>query len=314
MTKKMTSSTLLVFLMTIAAMLAVPAAVAAQSGVHVVTTTTTETETETEEDLVLFRRDSFSSPSSSVSALILLVNNEEEKERVSFTMLRGGVGGGGASASVSNSNSDDNDMVKFPPIPPIHPHHTGSVHYSSVMNADGTTTYRRDITAPCDYGMLLFNVGPALDNLPYQYDLYGDVYLWSDNGGLCLFYPTYTGYQTSTAGPFWKLGYDPTTVNFADLTSGFRHMHRISSRIDAPGGGTAHKNSKAIDKQRAGDYIIMAHHNFYSIEYYKQLKHFVNSWVTDTTTNTKTTIANTTTTTAAVTAARTTTATATELS
>lgn len=303
MTKTMTSTTLLVLLMALAAMLAVPAAVAAQSGVHVVTTMTeTETETETEEDLVLFSRASLSSQSSSVSvsasSLTLLVNNEEEKEELSSTMLRGG-----GVSGVSNSD----DMVKFPPIPPIHPHHTGSVHYSSVMNADGTTTYRRDINAPCDHGMLLFNVGPALDNLPYQYDLYGDAYLWSDNGGLCLFYPTYTGYQTSTAGPFWKLGYDPTTVNFEGLDPDFRHMHRISSRIDVPEGGTAHNNSKAIDKQRAGDYIIMAHHNFYNIEYYKQLKHFVNSWVTDTTTNMKTTIANTTTTTAVTTARSTTT-------
>ena len=246
-------------------MLAVPAAIAAQSGVNVATT---------EEDLMLSRVTSRDSSFTS-SPLTLLVN-EEEKEKAS-SVLRGG----------SNSAADSDAAVKFPPIPPIHPHHTGSVHYSSVMNADRTTTYRRDINAPCDYGMLLFNVGPALDDLPYQYDLYGDAYLWSDNSGLCLFYPTYGGYQTSTAGPFWKLGYDPTTVNFADLTPGFRHMHRISSRIDIPADGAADKNSKAIDQKRAGDYIIMAHHNFYSIEYYKQLKHFVNTWVTETnTTNT----------------------------
>lgn len=162
------------------------------------------------------------------------------------------------------------------PIPPIHPVHTASVHYTSRMDPDGTTTYRRDITVPCDYGMLLFNVGPAEDNLPYDYDIYGDVYLWSDNNGLCILWPTYRGFQESKAGPFWKLGYDPMTVNFGNLEPPFDSMHRISSRILDP--AHAQNHSHAIDDNRAGDYIIVAHHNFYDINYYKQLKAFVNAW------------------------------------
>lgn len=176
--------------------------------------------------------------------------------------------------------------LNFPPIPPIHPRHTGSVHYSSIMNSDGTTTYRRDINAPCDHGMLLFNIGPARDDMPYRYELYGDAYLWSDNGGLCLLYPSYTGYQLSEHGPFWKLGYDPMTVNFGDLGPHFERMHRISSRIIVPADGSARKNSHAIDPHKAGDYIIMAHHDFYDTQYYKELKQFVNGWETDAETET----------------------------
>eukprot|EP00536_Pseudo-nitzschia_multiseries_P010270 jgi/Psemu1/307166/fgenesh1_kg.307_\ len=223
-------------------------------------------ESETEDALVVLdgtTGDSVSyAPRSQPLTLIPAETYAEETKEI-LTMLRGG--------------SNDKGL-ELPPIPPIHPRHTGSVHYSSVMNSDGTTTYRRDINAPCDYGMLVFNVGPAQDTMPYKYELYGDAYLWSDNAGLCILYPSYTGYQLSTAAPFWKLGYDPMIVNFKDLGSEFGHMHRISSRILAPGDGSAHKNSIAINKHTAGDYVIMGQHDFYSIQYYKQLKQFINSW------------------------------------
>lgn len=233
---------------------------------------------------------------------LMLLAKQEVEERFS-SMLRGS---GGASGSADESEAismmtngetkkettqgggGDDSGVELPPIPPIHPHHNGSVQYTSRMNADGTTTYRRDIKAPCDYGMLLFNVGPALDELPYEYDIYGDVYLWSDNLGLCVLYPTYDGYQESDDGPFWHLGYDPMTVNFGDLNPNVSHMHRISSRIGVPPG--ARNKSKTIDRERAGDYIIMAHHDFYSIDYYKVLKKYVNGW--NSTTSIATGIAN----------------------
>jgi len=168
--------------------------------------------------------------------------------------------------------------LEFPPIPPIHPHHIGSVTYSSGMEADGTVTYRRDIHAPCNYGMLLFNVGPSQDDFPYHYDLYGDAYLFSDNGKLCILYPMYTGYQVSPYGPFWRPGYDPTTVKFGDLVPGNRHMHRISSRILSPPSGNATQHSEEINRKKAGDYVIMGKHDFYGINFYKQLKDYVNSW------------------------------------
>jgi len=255
-------------------------------------------EVETEDAFVLTLLDgNRDSPSVQWSPLTLLATEMENKETDTDTdtetegissMLRGG-----------SSSKRATDALQFPPLPPIHPHHTGSVHYSSVMNPNGITTYRRDITAPCDYGMLVFNIGPAPDNMPYKYDVYGDAYLWSDNGSLCLLYPSYTGYQISAKAPFWKLGYDPMTVNFGDLSSDFRRMHRISSRVLVPADGSARKNAGAIDKNRAGDYIIMGHYNFYSIDYYKQLKHFVNAWgmeqeiETDTITVTNEPIANT---------------------
>lgn len=180
----------------------------------------------------------------------------------------------------SSSLRGNKDSLNLPPIPPIHPVHDGAVMYSSMMEADGTVTYRRDIHAPCDNGMLLFNVGPSKDELPYPYDLYGDAYLWSNNGGLCILYPTYTGYQTSTYGPFWRPGIDPTTVKFTNLIARFQSMHRISSRILAPRDG-ADQHSKEINPKKAGDYIIMAKGDFYTIDYYKGLKAFVNSWGQD---------------------------------
>ena len=191
----------------------------------------------------------------------------------SSSSLRGG--------SIDARQKDNIDEgLELPPIPPFHPVHTGQVHYSSVMDADGTVTYRRDIEAPCDYGMLVFNIGPASDDLPYLYDVYADAYLWSDNGSLCVLYPTYTGYQVSTNGPFWRPGYDPTTIRFGDLVADARHMHRISSRILRPAtGATEHSNS--INKTKAGDYIIMGRYNFYKINFYKNLKNYVNGWGPD---------------------------------
>jgi len=191
----------------------------------------------------------------------------------SAIMLRGG-GTAAAAAAVA---------LSLPPIPPIHPHHTGSVHYSSIMN-NNHISYRRDITAPCDNGMLVFTVGVAAKELPYEYDLYNEAYLWSDNAGLCIFYPMYSGYQLSNT-PFWTLGIDPETVTFTNLIIDPSSMHRVSSRqlhnIKDP-------TSDGIDKNKLGDYVIMAHHDFYNIAYYKQLKAYINSLKTKTTTTTTT--------------------------
>merc|ERR1712194_254395 len=78
-------------------------------------------------------------------------------------------------------------------------------------------------------------------------------------------------------GPFWRPGYDPTTVRFENLLADPRHMHRISSRILQPAAG-ATEHSKSISKLVAGDYIIMGHHNFYGINFYKKLQDFVHRW------------------------------------
>ena len=153
-------------------------------------------------------------------------------------------------------------------IPPIHPKHQGSVKYSSIQKADGSILYRRDINAPCDNGMLLFSVGPARKDLPYQYDVYDDAYLFSKNDGLCILYPSYTGYQTADF-PFWR-AMDPMTVVIKPCD--VHKMHRISSRIVGP------ETNRTIDAGKVGDYIIIGKHNFYNPHYYQQLKATVNSW------------------------------------
>jgi len=175
------------------------------------------------------------------------------------------------------------------PIPPFHPHHSGSVQYSSVMN-NGHISYRRDVNAPCDDGMLIFTVGVAAKELPYEYDLYNEAYLYSDNAGLCILYPTYVGYQLSST-PWWTVGVDPTTVIFTNLRLDPSSMHRVSSRqlptIQNP-------TTDGIDPEKLGDYVIMAKHDFYNIDYYKQLKAYINSWKTTTTTSTMSTQKDTT--------------------
>jgi hypothetical protein len=118
--------------------------------------------------------------------------------------------------------------------------------------------------------MLLFNVGPAKNDLPYTYDIYDDAYLFSNNNDLCLFYPTYKGYQTANY-PFWEPE-DPRTITIKPLDA--RTFHRISSRILKPYNST----EKKIDPLRAGDYIIIGTHDFYSVRYFQQLKATVQNW------------------------------------
>lgn len=189
------------------------------------------------------------------------INDDKEENRTKM-MLRG------------SKSGDSTGIAQIPPIPPFHPHHDGSVHYSSIMN-NGVVSYRREINAPCDYGMLIFTVGVANKELPYEYELYNEAYLWSDNAGLCILYPTYQGYQVSNE-PFWKLGVDPETVTFTNLIADPSSMHRVSSRelkVQNP-------TISGIDKSKLGDYVILARHNFYDVNYYKQLKRFINSWKT----------------------------------
>jgi len=210
-----------------------------------------------------------------ISPLMISSSNSFSSTSASASMLRGTA----VEAAVSKSSSSQS-LLSLPPIPPIHPHHSGSVHYSSMMT-NGQITYRRDISAPCDNGMLVFTVGVAAKELPYEYDLYNEAYLWSDNAGLCILYPTYNGYQLSNT-PFWTLGIDPETVTFTNLISDPSSMHRISSRQLH---NVKNPTTDGIDKDKLGDYVIMAHHNFYNIDYYKQLKAYINSWKTTTSTS-----------------------------
>jgi len=173
-----------------------------------------------------------------------------------------------------NNNDNDNDNATAysslrGPLPPFHPHHSASVTYSSRMGPKGNVEYRRDINAPCEFGMLLFSVGPAKDDLPYNYELYNDAYLYSDNNGLCMFYPSYNGFQTSDS-PLWNPT-DPLQVVFEQLDRSI--FHWISSRVYDP-----HHSKKKWDRSVVGDYAIIAKHSFYDANFYKSLKADINSW------------------------------------
>jgi hypothetical protein len=150
-------------------------------------------------------------------------------------------------------------------IKPIHPHHHGKVEYFTEETNDGTV-YKRVFTAPCAAGMLVFNVGPAASYEPFAYDVYEDAYAYSDNNGLCILYPSYTGTQTSNV-ILWDPEKDPTErqIDLGDLPN------KISSRVVIPVG--AKNNTK-----RGGDFLIIRDGNFYNPTYYKHLKALVNSW------------------------------------
>jgi len=159
--------------------------------------------------------------------------------------------------------------IGLPPIPPIRPHHAARVKYSSRQYSNGEVEYKREVTAPCEHGILLFSIGPARDDLPFAYDIYEDAYIYSDNAGLCLLYPTYTGYQLWDE-PFWNPS-DPRVIDVKPLQS--RRMHRISSRLVNPSGAR-----RSVQAQRVGDYTVVAKHEFYKPSYYQALKNTVNQW------------------------------------
>jgi hypothetical protein len=120
---------------------------------------------------------------------------------------------------------------------------------------------------------LVFSVVPADENLPYAYDLYDDQYVFSENSGLCILYPSYTGTQTSYE-PLWTPD-DPTEQTIEPLGD---EEHKISMRIVIP------NNHVNANRKRAGDFLIIRKGNFYNANYYKQLKEYINGWPADTTT------------------------------
>ena len=85
--------------------------------------------------------------------------------------------------------------------------HHGEVLYTTIELPSGRL-YKREFRVPCGYGLLVFNIGPAASNLPYAFDVYDDGYVYSDNGGLCLLYPSYRAHQNDT---------QPTILNNIDI-------------------------------------------------------------------------------------------------
>ena len=125
--------------------------------------------------------------------------------------------------------------------------------------------------APCGYGMLVFNVGPAAVYEPYTYELYDDAYAYSNNEGLCVLYPSYNGVQESTS-PLWSFNDEmEMTVPLGDTPT------QISTRIVIPP-NTKHINTTDPNKYHGGDYLIIRDGNFYNPTYYKNLKELINHW------------------------------------
>jgi len=179
-------------------------------------------------------------------------------------------------------------------IHPPHPKklHHGEVLYTTVEDPDVGRYYKREFVVPCGYGLLVFNVGPAQIDMPYDLDVYDDGYVYSDNGGLCWLYPSYRAHQNDTE-PFWMPD-DPTEFH---VPLG-QELQKISTKVNH------HDNTKDDERRsdrmklRGGDYLVMAKHDFYTPRYYRQLKSVVNDWkVIDKRTIARTTDTDTTTTT-----------------
>jgi hypothetical protein len=149
-----------------------------------------------------------------------------------------------------------------------HPNH-GHVFYQATLKPNNQIEYAREFTAPCDYGILVFNVGPAAQYLPYEYDIYQDAYVFSNNKKMCWAYPTYRGIQKGPF-PWWAQG-DPTNI---EVLTGLNPT-RISHRVVRPAG------AKNFTARKGGDYLVMAHHKFYTPLFYEHLKRTVNSWEDD---------------------------------
>eukprot|EP00980_Cylindrotheca_fusiformis_P014703 scaffold4004_cov105-Cylindrotheca_fusiformis.AAC.2 len=188
----------------------------------------------------------------------------EDTENTSMDVIRGT-----NEDDEDESEQENQELSLNGPIPPFHPHHTAFVTYSSHMSSGGSVEYRRDIRFPYNYGMLVFTVGGAKDDLPYRYEVYNDAYLFSDNNSLCILNPWYTGYQVSEK-PFWNPT-DPTSIEVKHLDED--KMHWISSRVINQYG-----SKKKYDRQKTVDYTVVAEHDFYDAHYYRALKAAVNQW------------------------------------
>lgn len=147
-----------------------------------------------------------------------------------------------------------------------HTKYHGHVMYQATLKPNQQIEYTREFTAPCDFGILVFNIGPAAKYLPYKYDLYQDAYVFSNNKKMCWAYPSYRGIQR---GPFpWWVQGDPTSF---EVPTG-KTPTKISSRVVRPLG------SKNVTTPKGGDFLIMAHGRFYTPAFYKDLKATINSW------------------------------------
>eukprot|EP00523_Entomoneis_sp_CCMP467_P004807 CAMPEP_0168749702 /NCGR_PEP_ID=MMETSP0724-20121128/16858_1 /TAXON_ID=265536 /ORGANISM="Amphiprora sp., Strain CCMP467" /LENGTH=251 /DNA_ID=CAMNT_0008797631 /DNA_START=22 /DNA_END=777 /DNA_ORIENTATION=- len=164
-----------------------------------------------------------------------------------------------------NLAASSSGIVKWPHPPKPKKLNHGKVVFLTQDTGDGSLLYKRVFTAPCEHGLLVFNIGPAPDFAPYAYDVYEDAYGYADNGGLCPIYPSWTATQKATF-PMWERD-DPTEqrIELGEIEQ------KISTRV------VTHDGSKQFVKQ-GGDFVIIRKGNFYNPSYYRQLQEHVRSF------------------------------------
>jgi hypothetical protein len=153
-------------------------------------------------------------------------------------------------------------------VKPIKKHHHGEVVFSTEIDDEGNFVYKRTFTVPCGDGILVFSVGPAATYEPYAYELYDDAYVYSNNQGLCVLYPSYKAIQTSDEILWTPEDPKQQTLELGDLPN------KITARVTK-------KPDTKDDTQRGGDFVVMRSGKFYTPVYYKHLKSSINSWPAD---------------------------------
>jgi hypothetical protein len=153
-------------------------------------------------------------------------------------------------------------------VKPVRPHHHGEVVFSTEIDDEGNFVFKRTFTVPCGDGILVFSVGPAATYEPYAYELYDDAYVYSNNQGLCVLYPSYKAIQTSDEILWTPEDPNQQTLELGDLPN------KITARVTK-------KPDTKDDTQRGGDFVVMRSGNFYTPVYYKHLKSSINSWPAD---------------------------------
>jgi hypothetical protein len=144
----------------------------------------------------------------------------------------------------------------------------GRVDYLMEYNAAGAPVYHRDITGPCDYGILTFKVAPASKSMPYSFDVYDDKFVFHDD--LCTpIKPSRTISDVSDHA--FLLPGDPTLV-----TAKFNYLTRMSSLVINPP-NTKQINADAVAAY-AGDYVVVARGDFYDAAVYRQVMDIVHNW------------------------------------
>ena len=123
------------------------------------------------------------------------------------------------------------------------------VYYGTTQDDHHRMMYKRDYVLPCNYGLLVLNVGPAPTDQHYDFDIYDDAYLWSNNNNMCVLYPHWKAYQQGYQ-PMWNPT-DPTYYSYNHVNK--HEMHKISTLIHHRDGT---KDIDAGIKAKGGDYVI----------------------------------------------------------